>query len=156
MLHRRGDIRILVGDVVGDAEPYVERLEDRDCNAEVVDAPGLGVAAAGCDVVILEASVASASGALCGRGSRAAAAAGAMGGAQVWLVVGEGRAVAPPLFEAIVEHEQRRDEPWHRGLELVPGDHVHFLVGPTGRDPASALTARVDGPEAPELLNVLP
>lgn len=155
VLHRRGDLRILVADVVGDADPYVDRLTERDSWAEVVDAVSIGAAAAECDVVLLEASVASAPGGLCAQGSRAAAASARMGRGQVWLLVGEARAVPQAIFERILAHELERDEPWHLTTELIPTDHLDMVVGPEGRAPAASLTRRVDGPDAPELLRVL-
>src|ERR1700712_4613518 len=55
-LARRGDVEVLVVDVLGEASSFVRHLESRDVEGVEVPLSGLGAAAAEADLVILEAS----------------------------------------------------------------------------------------------------
>src|SRR5919202_901987 len=91
--------------------------------ADLVPARGTGAAAAGADLVLLEAEVAGRDGAVVPSGSRAAAAVGRHAGVPVWLVAGVGRVLPPLLWSAARAFVDRQD-PWDQAQECVGADLV--------------------------------
>ncbi len=150
-LHRRGDVRVLVLDVGGEGYGFARQLQTAEVDAIEVHDAGLAGAVLASDLVLLEASAASGTTVLATTGSRAAAAVAHHAGVRVWAVVGEGRALPAPLFDAMVGR-LATDEPWEADVEVVPGDLVDAVIGPDGLLEAADAVTRVDCPVAPELL----
>jgi hypothetical protein len=150
-LPRRGDLEVLVVDAGGEGAALVRRLRGTDVDAEEVPESSTGGAAAGSDVVVLEATAMGAGRLLVPAGSLAAAAVARYAGVPVWAVVGAGRALPGPLWDALVAHLDL-DEPWDTDVELVPLDLVDVVLGPGGRTTADRAAARADCGVAAELL----
>lgn len=149
-LARRGDVEVLAADDGTGVD--VGRLLSR-VDIEVRDVPteGIGPAAAAADLVLLEADALGPDGALCGPGSRAAAAVARAAGRTVWLVAPVGRALPAPLWSACRAGVVDEDEPWEAGREVVPLDLVDRIVGPDGPVDVAAGVATTC-PVATELL----
>lgn len=149
-LARRGDVEVLAADDGTGID--LGRVLSRVA-VEVLDVPtqGIGAAAAVADVVVVEADAAGPDGALCGPGSRAAAAVARAAGRTVWLVAPTGRVLPGPLWDACVGAVVDGDEPWESDVELVPLDLVDRVVGPEGLVDVATGTA-TSCPVATELL----
>lgn len=151
-LRRRGDIEVLVVDWATEGEHLVRRLRDREQSAVLVEPSGVGPAAVVADIVIVEACAAGPAGILAVPGSMAAAAVAAHQHIPVWAVVGVGRLLPAPLWDAVLARlDESGTEPWDRPVEVVPADLISQVVGPDGPlDTAEALQ-RPTCPAAPEL-----
>ncbi len=150
-LVRRGDLKVLVVDQHGEGSGLVRQLEQRDVEALDIAPSGLGAAAANCDVVLLEASIAGEGGIVAASGSLAAAATARACGAEVWAVVAVGRALPPSMWRYATA-SLRGPEPWDDDDEIVPVGLIDAMVGPIGRRPGDELLIRADCVVAPELL----
>ncbi len=154
-LPRRGDVSVLVVDVEGQGGPLVRRLERSEVEAEEVDASHLAGAVLAADVVVIEAAAAGPSAALTDTGALALAATARAVGTPTWLVVGVGRQLPEPYWQAIVERTVERDEiPWLADYDVVSFGLVDRIVGPDGL----VLPAELDGGDTPiasELLREL-
>jgi hypothetical protein len=149
-LPRRGDLEVLVVDVLSEGSGLVRRLLHADVDAVDVPVAGLGAAAAEADLILLEASAVGPNEFLAVSGSRAAAAVARHAGTPVWLVAGVGR-LLPERMWLPMRERVLTDETWDADDEAVPLDLVDRIVGPDGpRDVADALR-RTDCPVAPEL-----
>ncbi len=150
-LRRRGDIRVLVVDSLGDGAPLVAALDGIGTDAALVPESGIGAAVAASTLVLLDASAVGPSGFLAVTGSRAAAAVAYTEEIPVWVVAGVGRILPPRLWGAIVDRVAALGDPWDADWEVVPIELVTAVVGSAGPvAPAEAL-AGVDCPDAPEL-----
>jgi hypothetical protein len=157
-LARRGDVEVLAVDALDEGSGLVRRLRYAGVDATDVPVPGLGAAAAGADLVLLEASAVGSTSFVAVAGSRAAAAVAKHAGVPVWVVAGLGRRLPGPLFDALVArlHDEHEGEPWEAVDEVVPAslvDRVCTGVGPI--EPEVAL-ANADCPVAAELLKAVP
>ena len=120
----------------------------------VVPDTGVAAAAVVSDLVLIEALAAGPTGILATSGSHAAAAAAAHAGIPVWAVAGVGRVLPCRLWAALLGRlDEGDDEPWDRGVELVPA----ALRRRDGRarpdcSPAADGLALATCPVAPELL----
>jgi hypothetical protein len=150
-LHRRADLHVLVVDGFGDGGALVDSLDRVDVDAVEVHESGIGAAAAQADLVVVEALALGPSGAIAVAGSRAAAAVARHAGAEVWLVVGEGRVLPAPMWNALLRRLEDLGEPWDREDELLPIDLVDVAIGPWGRLPPADAVMRSDCPVTPEL-----
>ncbi|MBI2710942.1 MAG: hypothetical protein HYX34_14815 [Actinobacteria bacterium] len=151
-LGHRGDLETLVIDVFDEGAGLVRRLRRDDVHAVDVPLPGLGAAAAGSDLVLLEASAVGPHGALAVAGSTAAAAVAHHAGVPVWLVAGRGRLLPARVFDHARALAAAHDEPWDRDDDHVPLELVECIAGPDGPEPVAAALRRTDCPVAPELL----
>ena len=151
-LRRRGDVEVLVVDWESEGEHLVRRLRDRDQAAALISPSGAGPAAVVADVVVVEAQAAGPAGILATPGSLAVAAVAAHQQVPVWAVVGVGRVLPAPLWDAVLARlDESGIEPWDRSVEVVPADLIAQVIGPEGpADTADAL-ARATCPPAPEL-----
>lgn len=147
----RGDLRALVVDAAGEGRLLARELRRQGVDASAVPESGTGAAAAGSDVVVLEAHVLGPGGLVAAAGSRAAAAVAHHAGVPVWAAVGVGRALPVLLWDALVGR-LARDEAWAADVEVVPLDLVEVVVGPTGTMTAAEAASRVDCPAVAELL----
>jgi hypothetical protein len=150
-LARRGDVEVLVVDVLGEASAFVRHLESRDVEALEVPDSGLGAAAAEADLVIVEASAFGPDAFLAASGSRAAAAVAHHAGIPVWAVVGVGRVLPARVWDALVSRLGEHDDRWDLDDEVVPVDLVDHVVGPKGLETSADTILRTDCPIAPEL-----
>lgn len=151
-LVRRGDVRTLVVDVLGEGTGLVRRLELADSEADEVPPANVGGAVRWSNVVALEASAVGPGGFVAVAGSLAAASVARDEDAEVWLVAGEGRLLPERLWEALVARLDDLGEPWELDEEVVPLSLVDHVVGPRGRESVDAMRRRTDTPVVPELL----
>ena len=110
-LPRRGDIRVLVSDVEGQGSSVVRRLDRFDMDAEDVDPAKLAGLVEESDVIAIEAAAVGDGAALVDVGSVALAATARAIGRQTWLVVGVGRHLLEPYWQAVVERTADQDRP---------------------------------------------
>jgi hypothetical protein len=150
-LPRRGDVRVLVVDTLGEGSGLVRRLLHADVDAEDVPMSGLGAAVADADLVLLEATAIGPAGFIGVAGSRAAAATAKHAGVPVWLVGGVGRLMPKRMWDALAGRLDTMGEPWELDDELVPMDLVDRIVMSAGVLEVGDALTRVDCPIAPEL-----
>ena len=155
-LVRRGDVRALVVDVLGEGAGLVRRLEQAESDADEVPPANIAGAVRWSNVVLLEASAVGPDGFVAAAGSHAAAAVAASTDAEVWLVAGEGRLLPERLWEALVDRLDQAGEPWELDEEIVPLGLIDVVVGPRGRESIEAMARRTDTPVVPELLKSSP
>jgi len=150
-LRRRGDVEVLVVDSGGDGAGLARWLQRAGSVVTLVPDRGIGSAVAVAGAVLVEATLAGPGGILATPGSRAAAAVGAQVGVAVWAVVGVGRVLPGPLWDAALAHLDAGGlEPWERDCELVPAELIPEVVTPAGRGGPEALEEPTC-PAAPEL-----
>lgn len=154
-LVRRGDVSVLAVDVLGEGSGFVQRLRRADVDAECVPPAGLGAAVGSADLVLLEASAASAEGVLAIAGSRAAAAVAYCSELPVWAVVGHGRRLPAPLWGALLNRLGADADPWELDDEVVPAGTISHVIGPNGYALGTADLDRPECPAAPELLKLV-
>ncbi len=147
----RGDLEVLVVDVLGEGTGFVQRLWHDDVDAVDVPVGALGAAAAEADLVLLESPAVGPDEFLAVAGSRAAAAVAAYLGTPVWLGGGVGRLLPGPLW-ASLRARMIPSDPWDLDEELVPLDLVTHVVGPDGLETVADALQRADCPVAAELL----
>ena len=150
-LPARGDVEVMVIDVLGEGSGFVQQLWNSDIDAFDVPLGGLGAAIAGADLVLLESAAIGPEACLVVAGSRAAAAVALHQGTPVWLVGGVGRLLPPALWGSL-ERRISTDDPWDADEEIMPLDLVTHIVGPGGVEPVAAALQHVDCPVAAELL----
>jgi hypothetical protein len=152
-LPRRGDVEVLVVDVLGEGSGLVRRLLASDVDAVDVPLSGLGAAVTASNLVLLEAASVGPAGtaAVCVSGSLAAAATAAQAEVPVWLVAGVGRLLPARMWDALSGRLDLMGEPWELDDELVPLDLVAKVAGPSGVEDVVEALKRVDCPIAPEL-----
>ena len=155
-LVRRGDIRALVVDVLGEGAGLVRRLDHADSDAQEVPPGNVAGAVRWSNIVLLEASAVGPDGFVAVAGSHAAAAVASGTDAEVWLVTGEGRVLPARLWEALTDRHDQAGEPWELDEEIVPLSLVDVVVGPRGRETLEAMHRRTDVPVVPELLRSSP
>lgn len=151
-LLRRGDVDVRVVDAHGEGASFASRLQRYDISAVDVPPEGIGAVVAASELVLLEAEAMGPTEVLARAGSRAAAAVARHAGIPVWLVVGVGRALPAPMWDALLERADLGDEPWDADDEVVPLDLVDRVATPHGLCSVSDALQRVDCPIAPELL----
>ena len=152
-LHRRGDAEVLIGDSMGDGSALSRRLAATGMDVALVPDTGVAAAVVVSDLVLVEALAAGPSGVLAVAGSHGAAAVGGHAGIPVWAVAGVGRVLPGPLWDALLARmDERDDEPWDRGVELVPAGLVAAVAGVDGISAPEDGLARASCPVAPELL----
>lgn len=155
-LIRRGDPLVLVGDVHGEADPFVRRLDRSNVESAVVPLSGLAGAVGASDLVIIEAVATGPDAALCVAGSHAAAALAYCAEIPVWLVEGVGRRLADPLWRSLLERSAADRDPWELEDDVVPFALVSHLVGPGGVQEMAGAPDSTPCPMAPELLRLSP
>jgi hypothetical protein len=151
-LVRRGDLRVLVIDSLGEGAGLVRRLEQAGSEADEVPPANAAGAVRWAKLVLLEASAVGPDGFVAVAGSHAAAAVARDTDAEVWLVVGEGRALPERLWASLVDRLDQAGEPWELDEEVAPLSLVDRVVGPKGLEGVEAMLRRTDAPVVPELL----
>ncbi len=155
-LVRRGDIRSLIVDALGEGAGLVRRLGQADSDADEVPPANIGGAVKWSNIVLLEASAVGPDGFVAVAGSLAAAAVAATADAEVWLAVGEGRLLPARLWASLADRLDQAGEPWELDEEIVPLALVDRVVGPKGAESIEAMLRRTDTPVVPELLKQNP
>lgn len=150
-LRLRGDLRVLVVDVLGEGHHLVRRLSEQDGWVEEVDESGLGAAAASADLVLLETAAVGPDGFLAVAGSRAAAAVAHAAGVAVWLIAGRGTVLPGPMWDSLVERALGMVEAWEADEEVVPLSLVDRVAGPDGLVSVDEAVSSTDCPVVPEL-----
>ncbi len=153
-LRRRGDLPVLVVDVLGEGRHLVRRLSDQDGWVTEVVESGLGAAAASADLVLLESAAVGPGGFLAISGSRAAAAVARAAGVPVWLVAGRGAVLPGQVWDVLVGRALGTVEPWEADEEVVPLALVDMVVGPEGLMTVADAVSGTDCPVAPELFGL--
>ena len=139
-LLRRGDSTVLAIDTDDDgigSTAFVRRLQRADVDAEIVPPAGLAAAVLASDVVVVEALAASTNEVLATTGSRALASVAYCAEVPVWTVVGRGRCLPQPLFDAMGRRSTDLREPWEAPAEVVPLALTHWVARPDGVTPAA-------------------
>jgi hypothetical protein len=157
-LGRRGDLDVLAVDALDEGSGLVRQLRYAGVDATDVPVLGLGAAVSGADLLLLEASAAGPSGVVAVAGSRAAAAVAHHAGVPVWVVIGRGRRLPQPLFDALgdrIAAEHSRN-PWESPDEVVPASLLDLASGPSGLVAMAVALATADAPLAAELLRAVP
>jgi hypothetical protein len=157
-LHRRGDVAALVVDS-GDHAPGLVRGLDRGGSvADLVSGRGLGAAVLMADVVVVEAFAASGGELMVAAGSRAAASVAYCSEIPVWAVIGRGRCLPQPLFEAAHERALGSAAPWLNDVETMPAGLVNAMITDAGLVPAEGGSVGWHSPcaLAPELIRPSP
>jgi hypothetical protein len=163
-LARRGDVRILIIDALGDGSSLAKRLERSGSDAELVEERSVAAAVRSANLVLIEPYGIGPTGAVVVAGSDAAASVARHHGVPVWAVAGMGTVLPDPLWSAYLgalglgPNEARALD---ADLELVPADLIDAVlssVNPDGDVPSgsvvslAAALAASGCPVAPELL----
>lgn len=160
-LSRRGDCRLLVVDAGGAFGFPIRRLLRSSLDVEEVPESGTGAAAAGSDLVVVEAqalggsSGSTGAGLVAASGSRAATAVAAAVGIPTWAVAPAGRVLPPGLWAVVAQRVADVPEPWQEPDELVPLSLVSGVVRPEGVLAPADVVADPDCDFAPELVRPL-
>lgn len=152
-LVRRGDVRSLIVDSLGEGAGLVRRLEQVDSETDEVPPANASGAVKWSNIVLLEASAVGPDAFVAVAGSHAAAAVAAGTDAEVWLVAGEGRLLPERLWTELVDRHDQAGEPWELDEDIVPLALVDAVIGPRGRESIDAMLRRTDAPVVPELLS---
>jgi len=150
-LVRSGNIEVLAVDSAGEGHGLARRLRRSEIEVEVVPVSGLGAAAAGVDVVLLDAWAMGPDGVLSMAGARAAASVAYVEQVPVWAVAGVGRVLPAGLWKALCQSIES-DAPWEEEAEVLPLAVVSAVVGPAGLVSVDEAVASCDCPAVPELL----
>ena len=154
-LLRRGDSTVLAVDTddggIG-SNAFVRRLQRADIDAEIVPPNGLGAAVLASDIVVVESLAACDTELLATAGSRSLASVGYCAEVPVWAVVGRGRCLPAPLFEAMGQRLADGRAPWDADVEGVPLALCSWVVAPHGVLPTVEATLQPECPMSYELL----
>ncbi|MCY3910302.1 MAG: hypothetical protein OXF99_02240 [bacterium] len=150
-LRLRGDLRVLVVDVLGEGRKLVRRLAGQDGWVDEVPESGLGAAAASADVMLLETAAVGPEEFLAVSGSRAAAAVAHAADVPVWLVAGRGTVLPGPMWDSLTERALAMVEAWEADEEIVPLGLVDRVAGPDGLVSVPEAVSSTDCPVVPEL-----
>jgi hypothetical protein len=149
-LPRRGDVEVLVVDVLGEGHGLVRALRRADVVADVVAVHALAACVAASDVVLIEASALGPDGFVAIAGSHAAAAVAHHSGTPVWLVAGLGRALPATTWKTVAERVSEGS--LEAEDEIVPADLIDTVLGPEGLRTFVEVVASPGCPVAHELL----
>jgi hypothetical protein len=130
-LARRGDVRILIVDALGDGSSLARRLERSGSDVDLVEERAVAAAVRSASLVMIEPYGLGPSGAVCVTGSDAAASVAHHHGVPVWAVAGVGTALPDPLWGAYLSalslgpaDERALDA----DLEVVPATVIDAVV----------------------------
>jgi hypothetical protein len=154
-LLRRGDATVLAIETDEDAigsTAFVRRLRHADVDAEVVPASGSAAAVLASDLVVIEAMASSATDLLATQGSRALASVAYCAEVPVWAVIGRGRCLPTPLFEAMGGRASTGTLPWESDTEIVPLVLSNWVARPDGVVPTADVSMQPECPMSYELL----
>ncbi len=153
-LPRRGDVEVLAVDSLGEGSGLVRRLMHAGIDAVDVPTSGMAAAVASSEVLLLEAVAAGPEGFVAVSGSLAAAAVARHPEVPVWVALGVGRWLPPPMWQALADRQATPPaDPWDLDEEVVPFALVDRVCGPGGLELPGDAQRRTDCPVAPELFD---
>ena len=155
-LMRRGNVDVLCADSRHEASGFMQRLERFDISCEAVPTESLARAAHEADVVVVEATAASAHRVIAPVGSHVLAAVARSVGTPVWLATGIGTRLPAEYVDAIGELVIDAAPSWNLGVDDLPLELVTHVVGADGLFDDVVAALRPDCPFAPELLRFSP
>jgi len=150
-LLQRGDVRVLAIEADHLASSFVQRLERRDIDCELVPTHAAAIAAAEADVVLIDAEALDGTRVIAPVGSALLAAVAAVVATPAWLVAGRGRRLPAPMLSAMVDRMEAGD-PFAAEFEVLPAASFRSVIGPDGRRPMSPQATAAECDLAPELL----
>ena len=151
-LVRRGDVRALVVDSLGEGQDALRVFARRGVEAELVAPEGIAAAVRSSDITLVTSKSTSRDGVLCAGGALPLLALSRLFDTPAWLVSSVGVHLAPSMWRAMVDDLCDRPDPWAAGHDVLEWSHVTRVVDATGIvDVARHLTS-VSCPDAPELL----
>lgn len=151
---RRGDVRVVVVGLDGQAADCASRLGALDVDAYAVASRSVAAAVDCADLVLIEALAVGPHSALVPAGSRAAAALARHGDVPVWLAAGVGRLMPERMWGALVGRWSASVDPFDADDEELPLDLVDLIAGPAGPEEVADALRRTDCPVAPELFRL--
>jgi hypothetical protein len=154
-LHRRGDVRLLVVDALGDGGSLVRRLERNGVDAELVEERGVAAAVRSADLVLVEALGLGPTGATAVAGSDAACAVAGHAGVQALVVAGVGCALPGPMWSAYLDLlglGPAEERVFDADIEVVGADLFAGAITESGVCSIDDAIAHGGCPVAPELL----
>ncbi len=151
-LVRRGDVRALVVDSLGEGQDALRVFARRGVDAELVAPEGIAAAVASSDVTIVTAKGTSRLGVLCAGGALPLVALARLLDRPSWLIAPVGVHLAPSLWQAMREDLCDRPDSWAAGYDVMEWAHVSRIVNATGIVDVGRHLAAVSCPDAPELL----
>jgi len=154
-LLRRGDATVLAIETDDDGMgsiAFVRRLRHADVDAQIVPPAGAAAAVLSSDLVVMEALASSTTDLLAIQGSRALASVAYCAEVPVWAVVGRGRCLPAPLFDAMVRRPSTRTMPWELEAETVPLALSNWIATTHGIAPTGDVAMEPECPMSYELL----
>lgn len=151
-LVRRGDVRALVVDSLGEGQDALRVFARRGVEAELVAPEGIAAAVAASDVTIVTAKSTSRHGVLCAGAALPLVALARLFERPLWLVAPVGVHLAPSLWQAMKEDLCGRPDTWASGYDVMEWSHVPRIVDAKGIMDVEHHLATVSCPDAPELL----
>ena len=152
-LQRRGDVRALVVDSLGDGQDTLRHLSRAGNDCELVAPEGLATAVESADVTLVHAAAVGDDDVLACGGTLALASVAWCTGRPVWMVASEATRLPAALYDPMVDAVRGRPDPWASGFDVVPHGLVGAVFTPRGGpDGADALAASAPCPPATELL----
>jgi len=148
----RGDVTLLTVDADDQGASFARRLERSDVVAEIVEPAGLAAAVLAADLVVVEATAASATELLASRCSRAAASVAYCSEVPVWAVAGRGRCLPDAAFASLVARVGAVRVAWDAEADVVPLGLATYLATERGVLPVDEVGLAPECPLAHELL----
>lgn len=149
-LYERPDISVRVLDAYGEGNGYARNLMSQGVQVTELPLTAIGQSCATSDVVLIEAAAAGPDGIVTASSALAAASTTKFFGVDVWVVVGEGRALPGPIFE-LTKRRLQNEDTLQADEEYMPLSLADAIIGPNGLV-HSGLPMRADCPVASELL----
>ncbi len=155
-LMRRGDVTVWCADSRHEASGFMQRLERYDVECEPVPHESLARAVERADLVVVEATAASARRVLAPVGSHVLAAVARSVDTPVWLVVGGGSRLPVEYVDAIGAQVIDANASWDLDIDDLPFDMITHVASAAGVSVDVEAELRPDCPFAPELLRFSP
>jgi|TARA_B110000444_G_scaffold29404_1_gene24526 hypothetical protein len=149
-LSQRPDISVRVSDAYGEGSGYARKLMSH--GVQVTESPltAIGQACATSDVVLIEATAAGSKGIVTASSALGGASTAKSFGVDVWVMVGEGRALPGSIFE-LTKRRLQSEDTLQADEEYTLLNLADAIIGPNGLS-QSGLPMRADCPVASELL----
>lgn len=155
-LMRRGDVTVWCADSRHEASGFMQRLERHDIECEPIPNESLARAAHLADLVVVEATAASARRIIAPVGSHVVAAVARSVGTPVWLVAASGCRLPVEYVDSIGAQVIDGASSWDLDVDDLPLDLVTHVASASGASVDITAELRPDCPFAPELLRFSP
>jgi hypothetical protein len=155
-LARRGDVSVWCADSRHEASGFMQRLERFDIQCEPIPSESLARAAHLADVVVVEATAASAQRVIAPVGSHVIAAVARSVETPVWLSVGSGCRLPVEYVDFIGARVVDGDASWDCDVDDLPLGLITHVASADGVSGEVSAELRPDCPFAPELLRFSP